>query len=77
MTTPLSSPDRPAVAGSIAERAPTDLQDSLDIRFIVAGTLSRTAVHVRRERAEFAAALDPQRPRPGNLTTSDPDRSPR
>lgn len=43
------------------EPASTDLADSLDIRLIVAGRLSPTAVDIRRERAELAAVLGPAR----------------
>jgi hypothetical protein len=41
------------------ESTTTDLADSLDIRLIVAGRLSPTAVDIRRERAELAAVLAP------------------
>ena len=38
--------------------APTDLSDSLDLRFLVAGKLTPTAIPVRRDRAALAAALN-------------------
>jgi hypothetical protein len=55
MTSPAATSDRPT------EPASTDLADSLDIRLIVAGRLSPTAVAIRRERAELAAVLAPAR----------------
>jgi len=36
---------------------PSDLSESLDVRLIVAGRLSRTAIPVRRDREELAAVL--------------------
>jgi hypothetical protein len=38
--------------------APTDLSDSLDLRLLVAGKLTPTAIPVRRDRAALAAALN-------------------
>jgi hypothetical protein len=43
--------------GPLTQPAPTDLSDSLDIRLLVAGRLTPTAIPIRRERAELAAAL--------------------
>jgi hypothetical protein len=37
--------------------APTDLSDSIDIRLLVAGRLTPTAIPIRRDRAELAAVL--------------------
>jgi hypothetical protein len=50
-----------ATLDRVAEPVSTDLADSLDIRLIVAGRLSPTAVDIRRERAELAAVLAPAR----------------
>jgi hypothetical protein len=36
---------------------PSDLSESLDVRLIVAGRLSKTAIPVRRDREELAAVL--------------------
>ncbi len=36
---------------------PSDLSESLDVRLVVAGRLSRTAIPVRRDREELAAVL--------------------
>jgi hypothetical protein len=55
MTSPVATLHRPT------ELTSTDLADSLDIRLIVAGRLSPTAVAIRRERAELAAVLAPAR----------------
>ena len=43
---------------------PSDLSESLDVRLIVAGRLSRTAIPVRRDREELAAVLG-DAPQPG------------
>jgi hypothetical protein len=43
--------------------APTDLSDSLDLRLLVAGKLTPTAIPVRRDRAALAAALNRARSR--------------
>jgi hypothetical protein len=43
--------------------APTDLSDSLDLRFLVAGKLTPTAIPIRRDRAALAAALNRARSR--------------
>ena len=43
--------------------APTDLSDSVDLRFLVAGKLTPTAIPVRRDRAALAAALNRARSR--------------
>ena len=40
-----------------ARLAPTDLADSIDIRLLVAGRLTPTAIPIRRDRAELAAVL--------------------
>ncbi len=53
-----------ATLDRVAEPVSTDLSDSLDIRLIVAGRLSPTAVDIRRERAELAAVLAPPEPPP-------------
>jgi hypothetical protein len=37
--------------------APTDLADSIDLRLLVAGRLTPTAIPIRRDRAELAAVL--------------------
>jgi hypothetical protein len=44
--------------GPVTKPAPTDLSDSLDVRLVVAGRLSPTAVGIRRDRAEIAAVLE-------------------
>jgi hypothetical protein len=36
---------------------PTDLADSIDLRLLVAGRLTPTAIPIRRNRAELAAVL--------------------
>jgi len=43
--------------------APTDLSDSVDLRFLVAGKLTPTAIPIRRDRAALAAALNRARSR--------------
>jgi hypothetical protein len=43
----------------------SDLSESLDVRLVVAGRLSRTAIPVRRDREELAAVVGGARqPRP-------------
>jgi hypothetical protein len=43
--------------------APTDLSDSIDLRFLVTGKLTPTAIPVRRDRAALTAALNRARSR--------------
>jgi hypothetical protein len=44
---------------------PSDLSESLDVRLVVAGRLSKTAIPVRHDREELAAILgDAQQRRP-------------
>jgi hypothetical protein len=43
--------------------APTDLSDSVDLRFLVTGKLTPTAIPIRRDRAALAAALNRARSR--------------
>jgi hypothetical protein len=50
--------------GPVTKPAPTDLSDSLDVRLVVAGRLSPTAVAIRRDRAELATVLDRARQAP-------------
>ena len=50
--------------------APTDLSDSLDLRLLVAGKLTPTAIPVRRDRAALAAALNRARSRADAHTDS-------
>jgi hypothetical protein len=38
--------------------APTDLSDSVDLRLLVTGKLTPTAIPIRRDRAALAAALN-------------------
>jgi hypothetical protein len=46
-------------------RLGSDLSESLDVRLVVAGRLSRTAIPVRRDREELAAVVGGARqPRP-------------
>ncbi len=44
--------------GPVTKPAPTDLSDSLDVRLVVAGRLSPTAIAIRHDRAELAAVLE-------------------
>ena len=44
--------------GPVTNPAPTDLSDSLDVRLVVAGRLSPTAIAIRHDRAELAAVLE-------------------
>ena len=37
--------------------APTDLADSIDLRLLMAGRLTPTAIPIRRDRAELAVVL--------------------
>jgi len=43
--------------------APTDLSDSIDLRLLVTGRLTPTAIPIRRDRAALAAALNRARSR--------------
>jgi len=42
----------------VTDPAPTDLSDSIDVRLLVAGRLTPTAIPVLRDRAALAAVLD-------------------
>ena len=42
----------------VTDPAPTDLADSIDIRLLMAGRLTPTAIPVLRDRAALAAVLD-------------------
>ena len=51
----------PITSDLLTEPAPTDLSDSVDLRLLIAGRLTPTAIPLRRDRAALAAVLD--RPR--------------
>jgi hypothetical protein len=58
--------------------APTDLSDSVDIRLLVAGRLTPTAIPIRRDRAELAAVLgygDGAQPRADTRAHMDSERN--
>jgi hypothetical protein len=42
----------------VTEPAPTDLSDSIDLRLLVTGRLTPTAIPIRRDRAALAAVLN-------------------
>jgi hypothetical protein len=44
--------------GHVTEPAPTDLSDSIDLRLLVTGRLTPTAIPIRRDRAALSAALN-------------------
>ena len=50
--------------------APTDLSDSIDLRLLVTGRLTPTAIPIRRDRAALAAALNRARSRADAHTDS-------
>jgi hypothetical protein len=50
--------------------APTDLSDSIDLRLLVTGRLTPTAIPIRRDRADLAAALNRARSRANGLADS-------
>jgi hypothetical protein len=45
--------------GPVVESPWIDLSDSLDVRLIAAGRLSKTAIDIRHDRAELARVLGP------------------
>ena len=51
--------------------APTDLSDSIDLRLLVTGRLTPTAIPIRRDRAALVAALNRARSR-GHAHTNAP-----
>jgi hypothetical protein len=58
--------------------APTDLSDSVDIRLLVAGRLTPTAIPIRRDRAELTAVLgygDGAQPCADARAHADPERN--
>ena len=56
--------DRLSHHESARRLVPSDLSESLDVRLVVAGRLSRTAIPVRHDREELAAVLgDAPQPR--------------
>jgi hypothetical protein len=44
-------------SGPVTDPAPTDLSDSVDLRLLVTGRLTPTAIPVLRDRAALAAVL--------------------
>jgi hypothetical protein len=47
----------------VTQPAPTDLSDSIDLRLLVTGRLTPTAIPIRRDRAALAAVLNMARSR--------------
>ena len=62
--------DRPTTIEPVTEPAPTDLSDSIDLRLLVSGRLTPTAIPIRRDRAALAAVLGRTRSRAGAYTDS-------
>jgi hypothetical protein len=48
---------KPFTPGPVTDPAPTDLSDSLDVRLLVTGRLTPTAIPILRDRAALAAVL--------------------
>jgi hypothetical protein len=63
---------------SARQPIPSDLSESLDIRFLVAGRLTPTAIPLRRDRAELATVIgDLMEPGAEGASESDHERNPR
>lgn len=52
----------------VTDPAPTDLSDSIDLRLLVTGRLTPTAIPIRRDRAALTAVLDRGRSRADSHT---------